>query len=252
MEEKERFLNVFGFGDKRHGYIGIERERFLVDASENPVPRAREFLAEVSSPVWTYELSACQVEDRTAPKRELEEIYLELEKNDREGIEIAGRLGISLRSIPVATENMCLEAYPNPRYQKIVKRISLERLRAACRVAGLHIHIGMNGWAKALLAYNRLRENLDFLCRIGDRSGGERLRLYKVMAPNWQPPVIEDVEHFSETAEIQGFLSNPRDCYWLVRLSSHGTMELRMFDATENNFEILGLILAVRLVLEGI
>lgn len=252
MEEKERFLSVFGFDDKRYGYIGIERERFLADASDNPVPRAREFLAEVSGPAWTYELSACQVEDRTVPKLGLEEIYLELEKNDREGIGIAGRLGLNLRSIPVAAENMCLEAYPDPRYQKIAERISLEKLKAACRVAGLHIHIGMSGWAKALLAYNRLRENLDFLCRIGDRSGGERLRLYKVMASNWHPPVIENVEHFLETAEIQGFLSNPRDCYWLVRLSSHGTVELRMFDATENNFEILGLVLAVRLILEGI
>ncbi len=251
-EDCTRFLRQFVFKPELAGYIGIERERFLATPDGVFVPRAKEFLALIGDPQWTYELSACQVEDKTIPSNNLEEIWKGLTSNDQAGFPAAKKLGVKLITRPVAPPDMALDIYPTPRYQEIAKNISADKLSAACRVTGLHIHVGMPNWAEAIRVYNSLRDNLDFLCRVGDRSGGERLRLYKVMAEGWKPPELKDAGHFFQIAKIQGFDQNPRNCYWLIRISPYGTVELRMFDMIENLFEVLGLILTVRAILDGV
>lgn len=233
MDSKmKNFLMKFNFNKKLNGCIGVERERFLTDVKGIIVPKAKEFLEKANNPNWTYELSACQIEDRTKPRSITAAICYELLRNDWFGEKIAGSLGLKIVSAPVGPENMPLDVYPNPRYHQIAKSISDEQLRAACQAAGVHIHIGMADMQLAIKSYNILREQLDFYCGMGDNSFGERLRIYKIMAQNWNPPAIESAEHFYELSLQQGFSEDPRKCYWLIRISPHGTVEMRMFDAS--------------------
>lgn len=228
----ETFLSQFKFKPGLRGYIGIERERFIVDAHGTTVPRAREFLDAIEDPAWIYELSACQAEDRTKPQKKLVDVWRELCANDRNAKRILKSMRAKLVAIEVAPENMPFDIYPDPRYLDIVARISGEQLRAACRVAGVHVHIGMRDLDHAIRAFNKLRRYLRLLCSLGDGSCGERLRLYKIMAPQWNPPEITSPKHFFELATTQGFTQNPRSCYWLMRISIHGTIELRMFGSS--------------------
>lgn len=238
-QELRQFLAQFNFRSDMRGCIGIERERFLATPQGIVVPRAQEFLERIDDPLWTYELSACQVEDRTRPRRTSLGVWLELLRNDRKAKRIAEAMGVQLLSLDVGPRDMPLDVYPTPRYQEIVARISPEQLRAACWVAGVHVHVGMDSIEDAIRFYNACRERLEFLCTLGDHSHGERLRLYKTMAEKWEPPKIENAEHFFEIAREQGFHENLRGCYWLIRISGHGTVELRMFGSTKSRMQIL-------------
>ncbi|MDA2922170.1 glutamate-cysteine ligase family protein [Patescibacteria group bacterium AH-259-L07] len=254
----DEFLKKFKFDAKNKGLIGIEQEYFLVAMHVEtyrriPIPCATIFLREMNNPKWTYELSACQVEVRTHPEEELENICAQLLQNDYRGHAVAQKLGLDLCGfMEVAPKNMLLDISPDPRHVKIAKTISKERLKAACRVAGTHIHIGMPDIKTAIKTANHLRTHLNYLCRLGDHSSGERLRLYKEAAKNWEPPYYRDTDHFFEVAKKQEFADNPRDCYHLIRISIHGTVELRMFGVTDDVEEIMSWIAAVRSLLKRI
>ncbi len=245
------FLGRFNFQDDLAGYVGIEREHFLVDQHGIVVPRAKDFLETINDPRWTYELSACQVEDRTGPERELGAIKLELLMNDNNAALCAEKLGVRIVNTEVQGENMSLDVYPDPRYLEIVRNIESERLSAACRVAGTHVHIGVSDMRHALTTYNVLLPYLEELGELGDHSDGERLRLYKTMAPNWKPVRYDNVYDFFRAAQSYGFAENPRNCWNLIRISKHGTVELRMFGVTDHVDEVLMWVSRIKKILKG-
>lgn len=245
------FLSRFNFRSELAGAIGVEREYFLTDDRLMPAPRSPDFLAMTSAnPLWTYELSACQVEHRTPPCTDLLELGKELRRAQIMGAQTARGIGLALSAMEVAPEDMPLDIYPhNERYAKIRDRIPLEVLRAGCRVAGVHIHFGARDMAHALDMHNGALQYLEEFCAMGDHSHGERLRLYRTMAPQWKPPHYESVEHFHAVAREQGFEDNPRNAWHLVRISRHGTVELRMFGMTADVAEILDWVQYIQTVL---
>lgn len=235
-----KFLSKFSFKPELANYVGIEREHFLRSVSNGLLtPMSMEFLKTIKNKAWTYELSACQVESRTKPKKDQSSINLELLANENRGSAIANKLGVELLNTEVGPEDMVLDVYPNPRYLRIVKSISMERLRAACRVAGTHIHIGVRDIGHAIRLNNALVAHLDKLCAVGDHSCGERLRLYNIVTQNCQVSTYDSIEHLFEVSREEGFTENPRDCWKMIRISIHGTVELRMFGATEKIDEIM-------------
>jgi len=236
---EEQFFSKFTFDPNKQGLIGIERERFLIDNKGKIVPRAEEFLEIIDDSLWTYELSACQVEDRSVPAKKNADIRKSLKENDRKAQYVADQMNVNLLFTEVADQDMPLSVYPGPRYLEILKHISNERLEAACRVAATQIHFGVADINKAIDLYNSLVRHLDRLCRMGDHSDGERLRLYRIMAQIWQPPFYDNPEQFFQTAVEEGFVDDPRNCWHLIRISKHGTIELRMLGATENIDKIL-------------
>jgi gamma-glutamyl:cysteine ligase YbdK (ATP-grasp superfamily) len=127
--------------------------------------------------------------------------------------------------------DMPLDVYPDPagRYAAIAARIPGEVLRAACRVIGTHVHVGMGDHETALEVYNRVRTRWGALALSGDCSWGKRLELYAKMAPQHAPPHYESWEDFYQQLVIEGGAGSPRDCYHMIRLSGHGTIEFRMF-----------------------
>lgn len=242
-KELELFINQFKFDYQRTGYVGIEREHFLMSPSDKPVALASEFLARINDTRWTYELSACQVEVRTKPHQQqnglFSDLRQELKENYDNGKRVAQMMNVKLANCEVWSRTMPLDIYPDPRYIAIAKNIPRNILMAACQVAGTHIHVGMRDIDEAIVAHNKLIKHLDSLCVRGDHSKGRRLKLYKVMANNWQPVEYRDKEHFFEVAKEQGFAENPRNCWHLIRISKHGTVELRMFGATDDIDEII-------------
>lgn len=232
----DQFLAKFQFRPELQGYIGVEREYFLTESGVI-VPRAHEFLELMHDPAWTNELSACQVESRTEPQKDILKIRLALLEEENLGIAVAERLGLDLTSQEVGNADMPLDVFPSERYQQIAARITREQLVAACRVAGTHIHIGVGNWHETFTVHNALRRHFNRFCR--DGSSAERMRLYKIMAPQWNPPSYRDALHFFRTAQEQNFMDDPRRCYHLIRINPKGTVECRMFNATPHNEEII-------------
>lgn len=247
----QKFLCRFDFKQGLSGYIGVEREHFLVLPCGTLVPRAPEFLERVRDPRWTYELSACQIESRTKPHRDLLALKLELLQNGNNGSLVAERMGLRLVNREVASKTMPLDVFPNPRYARITRSIPIKQLQAACRVAGTHIHLGTKNMEHAIRTHNALIGHLDELSRLGDHSEGKRLKLYKAMAKRWLPAPYENEEHFFENAQANGFAENPRDCWTLIRISAHGTVEVRAFGVTDHVDEILHWISRVWSILQA-
>ncbi len=248
-------LNQIVFRPELTGCLGLEQEFFLMDAGHvephdpwgmghlvratTPVPRSPAFLGQITDPRWTYELSACQVECRTNPYSSVSDVMADLRENHVIGMAAADAINCVLACDEVAPWWMPLDVYPHDaRYAQIARVLSRQKLRAACRVAGIHVHYGCRDIYHALRVHAVLTTHLDVLKKIGDHSRGKRLALYAGMAPQHQPPVYESIEHFSQVAEAQGFAENMRNCWHLVRISRHGTVEVRCFGNTNNLDEI--------------
>lgn len=230
------FMGKFRFVRANSGLIGVEQECFITDLSGNIIPKTPEILKVLSDGErFGYELSACQLEDRVGPCR-LDDVIGELEKNEEEINLAESRLGFRRTYQEVGPENMPLDIYPDPegRYQGIANDHPADVLLAACRVIGTHIHVGMPDHKTALRVYNHVIKHLERLCRMGDGSNGERLRLYKKVKPQKALRPYRDWYDFCGHAIQERFFGNPRDCWFLIRISIHGTIEFRMFGARED------------------
>ena len=145
---------------------------------------------------------------------------------------------MSVRYLSVAPENMPLDVYPDARYLGIADRISPNALISACRVAGTHFHVGMPDWETALEVYNRVVGEIDYLINLGNRTNGERIRIYAGMAKDFMPRTYRSVDDLFDNFCLNGLADNPRGCYHLIRISVHGTIEFRMFDNTDDPDDI--------------
>lgn len=235
------FLSKYRFSVSGAGLLGAEVEYFLSKRQGpfQPVPDSPVFLRGVGSE-WGYELSACQVEHHTSPTDSLQKLGRLLVQGRSQGIERARQIGRRLVAVEIAPEDMNLAIYDlDPRYVELAKKLPVEVLRAANRVAGTHLHIGMSSWEEALAVHNALAHHYREFLAMGDHSGGERIRLYKSMAPNFEPPQYLSLDHFCEVARTQNYLHDPRSCYHFVRINPKGTVEVRAFGIPRDPLETL-------------
>ncbi|HWO07634.1 MAG TPA: glutamate-cysteine ligase family protein [Candidatus Paceibacterota bacterium] len=250
----ESFRSQFAFSPERTLKLGVERECFIVDAHGMPVPRAPEVLTAlhaIEDPLrFTYELSACQIESRTRPcglaelKGELSEIRETLE-------DVVAQKGLGLSYTPVGPENMPLDVYFDERYRQITRTFTRERLLAACRLIATHIHVGMPDHETALHVYEHVRKHVTELCLPGNAQGVERLRIYREFTPTFEPPELPDWEAFHRYAVENNFTSDIRQWWSIVRISRHGTIEFRMFDACSSDEQIVTWARTVRTLCMG-
>lgn len=228
------FRQLFNFDQSKTMFVGVEREFFTIDSQGSIVPKAK-LVLENANGSFGYELSACQVESRIGPCR-LASLMAKLVEVD-ESLAVYFKLaGLNCGTYEVAPADIPLDVYPDPsrRYQEMVKRMPRETLLAACRVIGTHIHIGMPDHETALKVYNRVIEKCSMLCALGDGSSGERLKIYRTVAPDCDPRPYESWQEFHDYARAKGFDQDPRKCWNLIRISKHGTIEFRMFGATSS------------------
>ncbi len=230
------FMNRFNFVPDKMLYVGVERECFLMDMDGSIAPLAPKVVRGLNNfERFGYELSACQLEERVGPCK-IEEVEGSLLANDKRLQLAETELNFKRLYTEIAPDDMPLDVYPDPtgRYQNITKSMPREILLAACRVAAVHIHIGMPDHQSALDVYNKAISQFDELCSIGDNSNGRRIEIYKVMAPDIIPPVYEDWEEYYKEGLENGFVSDPRSCWHMIRLSVHGTIEFRMFGSVRD------------------
>jgi len=233
------------------GHVGVEQEFLLTDGDGRPSPRSARFLAcvgpEDAAGQWTYELSACQVEYRTRPQPTLWSLQDDLRCGHEQGAQIAGAIGCSILCTEVAAATMPLDVYEgDPRFADSARRMSRKTLLARCRVLGIHVHYGCADLAHAIAVHDALVPYLDCLCAAGDHSKGRRLALYRQTAPAWRPQVYVSVEGFEQAAQENGFDNSLGNSWHLIRISRHGTVELRMFGNTQRIAEILGWVALIK------
>lgn len=245
------FKDLFTFNPSLVWNTGVERECFIVDTSGSIIARADEAIRYIRTYGWPdrtgqqyrdpgytvgYELSNAQIELRTRPHESLRSLRSELEWNDVNLKHSLKELNLSTLHTEVGPEDMPLDIYPDPtgRYQVITKNMPHSVLLAACRVIGTHAHVGMLDHDMALHVYNYVIQHLHELCEIGNGSFGERLAIYRQMAPDYQPKPCASWDAYYQTALDKGFSEDPRKCWTLIRISVHGTIEFRMFGATNS------------------
>ncbi len=261
MSNLEQFKKQFVYDASRAFYVGVEREAFIVSQKNKEIcPAAPMVLRSIDEKgiaigvegnIWSgipytiyepkivdefgYELSACQIESRIGPCQ-LCQIKAALEKNHEKLRSILSDLNLSSLHCEVGPVDMPLDVYPDPsgRYQRITADMPREILLAACRVIGTHVHIGMPDYETALRVYNYVIRHFTELCEIGNGSFGERLAIYRQMAPDYEPKPYASWEEYHLTALKKGFEEDPRKCWTLIRISVHGTIEFRMFGATDS------------------
>jgi hypothetical protein len=242
MVSYKNFLAKFSFKPEYAFRVGVERECFLRQVGSGVIQdssAAVHALMEQGAfaKYFSPELSACQYECKTDPLA-VDDLGAQLSLLEAVLQQQLAEIGLYGDFTEVAEETMPLTVYPNPRYIKIVDTLPIEVLSAACRVAGTHVHVGMPDLATAIMIYNRIRDRVDQLRKLGDHSSGERLRLYEVMAPQIDPPFVERERGLYKLALEQGFAQNPRDWWSEMRITIYGTIEFRAFGSTSSVPEI--------------
>lgn len=240
---QETFFRQFHFDVNKVGWVGVEREAFLRPIIGGPVlpqaPAVCKALDRRGLFLGSFgpELSACQIEFRTepVPYPELEKQLTERETHLRS---VCGELGLYLDLTEVAEANMSTKVYPDRRYQAITELLSPEVLLAACRVAGTHIHVGMPDLVTAISVYDKVISYTSDLIALGDGSRGERMRLYRIVAPQCDPLAIGSVGGLYERAVAEGFVTVVRNWWSLIRITRYGTIEFRMFGNTLSVAEV--------------
>lgn len=262
----EKFLGAFSFDSAKEGLVGVERECFLTRDGRNPVPIAKQVLTYLKDSCngrahcYGYELSACQLEDKTPRACSLSELKGFILENEADIVRAEKELGFARMHCGAGPEDMPLDHYPDPRYDRIVSLMPKESLMAACRVTGIHVHVGMPNHERALQVYNRVVKYFPMLCRVGCVHFDGRLDCYQIVVDNFGqkqiysdrimlfmnhlvngvcfPPAYESWQDFYERAVREGFDSDPRRLWDFIRISTHGSIEFRMFDSTNDLSQI--------------
>jgi len=242
----EDFKQKFAFKPELAYQIGVEREFFIADKNGCLAPRAESVLAKLQNPLpdagsFCYELSACQIESQSVPCSDEKSLRAAQLKLNAELDRVLTKLQLQKLYLEFAPADMPLDVFPDPkgRYGKMAKKLPDEILLAALRVIASHFHIGMPDHDTALSVYNRAIKHSAELCRMGDNSSGKRLEAYRQVTDQCDPRPYSSWEDFYEYAKQNSFTDNPRDCWSLIRLTIHGTIEFRNFGVTDSLDDIV-------------
>jgi len=232
----ETFMSRFAFDPSRAWLVGMESECFITDREGAIVPRAADVLRTLHAgkyaDYFSPELSACQVEFKTPPVHP-EQLEREIKRLQDHLFDTLHSMRLRASFMPVAPDDMPLDVYPSKRSQEIAGEMSHAQLLAACRITARHFHVGLPDHESALRIYNRVRRELTWLEHEGDRSHGERLRIYREATPDWDPPPLANWGELYTRALERGFEGDPRRWWAELRISRHGTLELRTSDASD-------------------
>ena len=258
----DEFMGKFQFDPAKSLFVGVERECFL-RRNGKIAPIAPEVLSYLRANnngrgnCYGYELSACQLEDRTEMPCGIEGVRGLFQRNEQDITKAEQDLGFSRIFCGTGPEDMPTDHYPVERYDRIVAQMPREALLAACRVTGVHVHVGMPDHQTALRVYNQVVRFFPMLCQLGcvyfdgrlenyqmvvDQMSGipvkqsQRINLFLKHLTNGVncPPEYKNWRRFYERAVREGFVFDPRRLWDFIRISVHGTVEFRMFDSTND------------------
>lgn len=255
----------FGFAADRRYCLGVEEEIWTVSPKTGVLVSGAPLVFAKGEEVpsgFKPELPAQQIEMVTPVCRTLAELDAAVAENDRALRRLAAKHRFALSRDPVPTKPFAIEVFPTERYQRIQAQFG-ERLRGAY-VAGLHVHVGLGSKEEAVAAMNGVRLHLPAFLAISARSPYKEGRAsyrsyrylkYKEMAGDTVPPFLQSWTHFGLVAGSHGFAEDPRMCWWALRISPHGTIELRVCDVQAERKRTIGIAalfrMLVRISVEG-
>ncbi len=234
--------------------IGIEREWFIL--KDNKIaPFIGKLLPELEiectrrnlpKELFSFELFAGQVEDRTRVASSVQEALCFLHSNEEILMAVGRRLGLQFLCTEYVSEEDLGELVVNPfnpRHKEIWQGLQKIEKVSASQVAAIHIHISAT-LEEAMCVLNFCRKPIiDDLCKLGDFSSGKRMESYRTMAK-----VYGDPPEFENSNDLLSYIKNKggeKNVWDLVRYKpSTGTVEFRMFGATNNDSFIALFILA--------
>ena len=243
-----RFFRRFRFSEEGRKMVGIEVEAYLCTQDEKEaLPFAREFLQVIDCDRWAKELAACQVELRTRPHNEIDPLIEEFKRLKNEGVEVASKLGMGFSDQSPWRGKILEKAYPSERYERIKEEeLTPDQFRAAIRLNGLHVHLGVGSFDEALQVYNRLVESLPDLMGVGTSEYRKEL-FNELCEDKLDPPKYKNIFSILGHALWSGWFWGFDDNWAWIRISPDlETVEVRVFDATlkpEKVRELVNLVL---------
>lgn len=238
--------------------VGIERERFIVDAAGEiaPVigvllPRVWEVAASqgMSNNLFTYELCAAQIEDRTPPCASDAFLRTALKRNDAVLEEAAASCTLSFECVEYVSPERILPALiVNPfdaRHAQLWEEMTAARRLAASSVAAVHVHLSTTP-EEVVRVLNRCRaEVIDALVALGDHSNSQRVTAYRAMVGDLcVSPLFGD---FAQVLDYIAARGGEKNVWDFVRYKpTTRTVEFRMFGATPDVEEVLSYVAACR------
>ncbi len=235
--ENQRALNV-EFNPQFAGRVGIELEGMLILDSGGAVPIVNKKLIGKLQQVGglnsfvSPELSAAQIEIKTSPVPASYALYDLQDKLD------ALRCALRKSGLPqvvfqgLGPENMPLTVYPdNPRYSTLFQAAPKDVRQFACRAMAFQLHIGVASRQSAIALYDAFVARAEDLIR---EFYSQRLEQYLRYVPYALP------QQFSNWQEFENFCFKRKvrcaeqfgNIHSLVRITKHGTVELRFFDSS--------------------
>lgn len=235
ITEVDEFKSLFKFNPMKSLYIGCEREIFLGNSSGVVSPLAPDVLSHGKYDWLSYELSACQLEYHIGPAKDMTEFKKDYSFKESKLMSLLNFVNARPIFETVMSEDMPLDVYPDPtgRYQEITRHMPKDILLSACRITGTHFHVGMPDHETALRVYNSVVKNQDALLQKGDLTHGVRLKIYESMAKDYYSKSYDSWGDMYNLYKEKDCTSDPRQCWHLIRISVHGTIEFRMFDNTQ-------------------
>jgi glutamate---cysteine ligase / carboxylate-amine ligase len=237
--------------------VGLEEELILLDPTTLlPANEIEEALVRLEDDRFTYELRSAQLEARTKACATVSDATRELQgarllAADR----LAGFTRIAAAGVhPVST--LPIEITERDRYREIA---------AGCPWAvreglpcGLHVHVAIEGAARALAIYNAARAFLPELAALAANSpflagrdtglASSRLRLNEAFPRSGIPPAFHSWTEYAEFVAwgiSGGHFPDQSYLWWDLRLHPvHGTLEFRVADA-QTRIEEAGAVAAV-------
>lgn len=252
FEEWLAKMNAVSLGDGM--LVGVELERVIVDKDGNPLPIALQILPDLDPLFHSPELSAWQMECKTSPVL-LENLYNELKRVMGEQ-EAAVRLhGANIRAMPVVY-NGNPPISINPDYKDVAemikRRAGMDGLKAALAVASWQLNIGCLDAAQCIERYNNLVAAIDDLIAIGDRSSGQRLKIYHRASPNCNPMQLESVRALYDLLVSRNLTHDPARLHTLIQIKPGWVIEVRVFDATDDIQSICDITRLTLLIARGL
>ena len=234
--------------------IGVEREWFItrngiiVPCIGELLPGLHKACDLLGLPkdLFTFELFAGQVEDRTPPATNTKELLSFLSRNENILYSVGNELDLKFSCVDFVESEALGKLCVNPfsqRHIAIWDKIGMKEKIAASQVAAIHIHISA-GLEEAVAILNHCRiPVIDKLVTIGDFSSGKRINSYRTMAKTYGDPPL-----FNGGNELLSYIKErggERDVWDLVRYKpSTNTVEFRMFGATNKNEKIIEFVYA--------
>jgi len=241
------------FKEGGSGYsLGVEEELHIVDATTGElVQKIEEIMSRLPDELRefvSYELFQSVMEIKTPPCA----TAAEAERHLRE---LRGRVGSWAAACEASLASAGTHPFSRYRDQKITDQERYKNVIRTLRwiaqrevIFGQHVHVAVPGPEEAIVAHNRLSEQVPLLLALSANSPfwqgfdtgfeSSRVKIFETFPRAGLPPAFPDYEAFEGYVDLMvesGAMDDYTYCWWDVRPHAKiGTIELRVLDSQTN------------------